>query len=227
MKAPRRPGRKGAPRGSHARMVPHRRRTAGEGAVELRLPAAQKERIPRGGSVALVDLRGDRLELRFLREAGPGADAGELTAPEAAALARGGVGPLSDEEARRALARAALAHERLRATSLSVEEAARRLHVNTSRIRQRLAERSLYGLKDAGAWLLPAFQFVAGGLVPGIEVVLRRLPEGVSPQAVARWFALPNPDLCTRDDLGRPLTPLQWLLAGHPPGPAAELAAAL
>src|SRR3989442_1425358 len=112
MKAPRRPARKSAPRGSHARMVPHRRRTAGEGAVELRLPAAQKERIPRGGSVALVDLRGDRLELRFLREAGPGADDGELTAPEAAALARGGGGPPSDEGGRRAPAPAAAAPPR-------------------------------------------------------------------------------------------------------------------
>jgi hypothetical protein len=44
---------------------------------------------------------------------------------------------------------------------------------------------------------------------------------------VARWFASPNPDLCTADDLERPLTPLQWLLAGNPPSPAAELAAAL
>jgi hypothetical protein len=198
-----------------------------EAAVEVYLPAAQKERIPPGGSVALVDVRGDRLHLRFVREAGLEDEPGTLTGPEAAALAQGGVGPVSDDESRRVLARAAAAHERLRTTSLTVDEAARRLDVNASRIRQRLAERSLYGLKDAGAWLLPAFQFVAGGLVPGIEVVLRRLPDGISPEAVARWFASPNPDLCTRDDDERPLTPLQWLLAGNPPSPAAELAAAL
>ena len=195
--------------------------------MEIRLPAGQKERIPRGGSVALVDVQGDRLKLRFLRAPGLEDEAGGLTGPEAAALARGGVEPVSDREARTVLARAAAAHERLRSTSLTVDEAARRLDVNTSRIRQRLAERSLYGLKDAGAWLLPAFQFVARGLVPGIDVVLRRLPEGISPHAVARWFSIPNPDLATRDDLERPLTPLQWLLAGNPPGPAAELAAAL
>jgi hypothetical protein len=155
------------------------------------------------------------------------AEAGTLTAPEAAALARGGVVPVSDEEVRRVVAAGAAAHGRLRAGSLTVDEAARRLGVNASRIRQRLAARSLYGLKDAGAWLLPAFQFAASGLVPGIDVVLRRLPDGVSPQAVARWFASPNPDLCTRDDAERPLTPLQWLRAGSPPAPAAELAAAL
>jgi hypothetical protein len=227
MKASRRASPKSAPRAAHARAVRRSPRATAAAGVEIRLPAAQTERIPRGGSVALVDFRGDRLKLRFLREAGLEDEAGALTGPEAAALARGGVVPVSDEEARRVLARAAAAHERLRSTSLTVDQAAKRLQVNTSRVRQRLAERSLYGLKDAGAWLLPAFQFVAQGLVPGIEVVLRRLPEGISPQAVARWFAIPNPDLCTRDDEERPLTPLQWLLAGNPPSPAAELAAAL
>lgn len=226
MKTCRRPARKSAPRAVHARAV-RRRGQAAAGEVEIRLPPAQKERVPRGRSVALADLRGDRLQLRFLPEFGPGDAAAALTGPEAEALARGGVVPVSDEETRRALALAAAAHERLRTTSLSVEEAARRLDVNASRVRQRLGERSLYGLKEAGAWILPAFQFASGGLVPGIEVVLRRLPEGIGPQAVARWFALPNPDLHTRDDEERPLTPLQWLLAGNPPEPAAELAAAL
>jgi hypothetical protein len=195
--------------------------------VEIRLPAGQKGRVPAGGSVALVDVHGDRLTLRFLSEPASDDAAGALTAPEAAALARGGVSPMSEDETRTVVARAAAAHERVRATALSVDEAARRLDVNMSRIRQRLAERSLYGLKDAGAWLLPAFQFGEAGLVPGIDVVLRRLPEDIGPQAVDRWFATPNPDLHTRDEEERPLTPLQWLLAGNPPGPAAELAAAL
>jgi hypothetical protein len=196
-------------------------------AVEIRLPAGQKGRVPEGGSVALVDVHGDHLRLRFVREPGLDDSAGVLTAPEAAALARGGVSPASEDEARTVVALAAAAHERLRATAVSVDEAARRLDVNASRIRQRLAEGSLYGLKDAGAWLLPAFQFGDGGLVPGIDVVLRRIPEDIGPQAVARWFATPNPDLHTRDDAERPLTPLQWLQAGNPPAPAAELAAAL
>ena len=99
--------------------------------------------------------------------------------------------------------------------------------VNTSRIRQRLAERSLYGLKDGNTWLLPAFQFGPKGLVPGVGVVVRRMPPDIGPLAAARWFTSPNPDLCTRDDDERPLTPLQWLLGGNPPEAAAELAAAL
>jgi len=196
--------------------------------VEFPLPAAlKKERVPKGGSVALVDVDGNRLKLRFLRPSLVGDEAATLTAPEDAALARGGVARVSDEEVRLVDAQAAAAYQRLRATSLSVEEAARRLAVNTSRVRQRLAERSLYGVKDVSTWLLPAFQFQAEGLVPGVEVVFKRLPSDISPLAVARWFGIPNPDLCTRDDEERPLTPLQWLLGGNRPDPAAELAAAL
>jgi len=96
-----------------------------------------------------------------------------------------------------------------------------------SRIRQRLADRSLYGLKDGNAWLLPAFQFGSNALVPGVSVVVRRLPPDIGVLAAARWFSRPNPDLCTRDDDERPLTPRQWLLGGNPPEEAAELAAAL
>ena len=108
-----------------------------------------------------------------------------------------------------------------------MEEAAELLDVNASRIRQRLAAGSLYGLKDGNAWRLPAFQFADKALVPGIDVVLRRLPAGISPLAVAQWLSLPNPDLCTRDDEERPLSPRQWLLEGNSPEAAADLAALL
>lgn len=177
--------------------------------------------------MALVEVEGERLKLRFLRPSLVGEEASTLTEPEEAALARGGVEPVSDEEALRIDAEAAAAYQHLRATSLGVEEAARRLGVNASRVRQRLGERSLYGLKDGSTWLLPAFQFQAEGLVPGVDVVVKRLPSDIGPLAVARWFSNPNSDLCTRDDQERPLTPLRWLLGGNSPARAAELAAAL
>jgi hypothetical protein len=122
------------------------------------------------------------------------------------------VTPVSSDETRLIEAQAAAAYQQRRAEGLGVAEAARRLGVNTSRIRQRPAERSLYGVKDGNTWLLPAFQFVANGLVPGIEKVLRSLPEGLSPLAVARWLALPNPDLTTRDEEERPLSPRHYLV---------------
>ena len=199
----------GRPRGKAGRRHAHlRRRTAKSPAarpVELPLPAALR--------------KGHGLQR--------GEVASTLTAPEEAALAEGGVAAVSAEERRAVDTRTAAAYDRLRATSLSVEEAARRLGVNGSRIRQRLAERSLYGLKDGAVWLLPSFQFRAQGMVPGLDVVVRSLPADIGPLAVARWLQSPNPDLCTRDEEERPLTPLQWLAEGNPPQSAAALAAAL
>jgi hypothetical protein len=196
--------------------------------VEVPLPASLRQRHGLAGSaVALVDVGADRLTLRFVEPILSAPERSSLTAAEDSALARGGVAGVTDEETRVVEARMAAAYERIRATGLSVDDAAGRLGVNASRIRQRLAERSLFGVKDGNSWILPAFQFHAQGAVPGLEVVVRRLPRDIGPVAVARWFDSPNPDLCTRDDEERPMTPLQWLLAGNPPGAAAELAAAL
>jgi hypothetical protein len=229
MKRNPRKARRAGGRTSHARVVSrHSTLPAVERLVEIPLPPAlNTERVRRKGAVALVDVEGQRLQLRFLRPSLTDDEASTLTAPEEAALLRGGVGPVSADETRLVEAQAAAAYQQLRAESLGVEDAGRRLGVNASRIRQRLAAGSLYGVKDGNAWLLPAFQFVANGLVPSIDVVLKRLPEGLSPLAVARWLDLPNPDLPTRDAEERPQSPRQWLLEGNPPGPAAELAAAL
>jgi hypothetical protein len=229
MKASRRGTRTVASRSTHRRGV---RRPSPLAAVASQVaiplpPGLRNDRSLKGGSVALVDLAGDHLMLRFLRSSLLGDESSTLTAPEEAALAKGGVTPVAQVALRVVDAQLASAYQQLRTDGLNVEEAARRLGVNTSRIRQRLAGRSLYGIKDGNAWLLPAFQFRAGGLVPGVEVVVRRLPPDIGALAVARWFSNPNPDLSTRDDDERPLTPLEWLLGGNPPEAAAELAAAL
>jgi len=145
--------------------------------VEVPLPAAlRRHHGLAGGGVALVDVAGGRLKLRFLEPARAGRST--LTAAEEAALVRGGVATVSDDEMRVVQGRTAAEYEHLRATSLSAEEAARRLDVNASRVRQRLAERSLYGIKDGKAWILPAFQFRAEGEVPGLDAAVRRLKPG-------------------------------------------------
>ena len=229
MKTSRRRTRTVASRSTRARKV---RRSSSLAAVvrqvEIPLPVGlRKDRSLQRGSVALVDVEGDHLKLRFLRSSLLADEGSTLTAPEEAALAKGGVELVSDQALRVVDAQIASAYQQLRTGSLSVEEAARRLGVNTSRIRQRLADRSLYGIKDGNTWLLPAFQFCADGMVPGVDVVVRRLPPDIGAVAVTRWFSNPNPDLSTRDDDERPLTPLEWLLGGNPPDAAAELAAAL
>ncbi len=58
-------------------------------------------------------------------------------------------------------------------------EAARLLGVDPSRVRQRLGERTLYGVKTARGWRLPAFQFdldQPDRLVPGIGALIEQEP---------------------------------------------------
>jgi hypothetical protein len=127
------------------------------------------------------------------------------------------------------IVRTALEFAVLRTTGLTTQQAAKRLGVNDSRVRQRLDPhtRTLYGIKTGDEWRLPAFQFLPDGLVPGIERVLPRLPEYLSPVAVQRWFQTPNPDLEAEDEAAQPFTPRQWLMIGNDPDVVAELAAEL
>ena len=125
------------------------------------------------------------------------------------------------------IARAAFEYAVLRATGLTTREAAERLGVNDSRVRQRLGERALYGIKAGDEWRLPVFQFSQTGLVSGIDRVFPRLPQSLNPVAVFRWFQTPNPDLEEGKEQGRALTPLQWLEIGNDPDVVAELAAGL
>lgn len=147
---------------------------------------------------------------------------------EETALRQGGVGPRDFAIVRPALNQTATLYRAMLDNSLSVEDAATLLRVDASRVRQRLAGRTLYGIKTSEGWRLPRFQFSErGGLVSGIDKVLTRLPVDLNPVAVYRWFTTPNVDLHTRDDEEQPLTPLEWLETGHSPDSAAELAVEL
>lgn len=125
------------------------------------------------------------------------------------------------------IARTAFEYAVLRSTGLTTQSTAERLGVNDSRVRQRLGERTLYGIKVGDEWRLPVFQFGATGLVPGIDRVFPSLPPDLSPVAVYRWFHTPSPDLEERGRPGSSLTPLQWLQTGNDPDVVAELAAGL
>jgi excisionase family DNA binding protein len=98
--------------------------------------------------------------------------------------------------------------------ALSVGEAARRLHVDQSRIRQLLSNGSLFGVKVKGEWRLPRFQFTTRGVVPGIQEVLRALPDDLHPVEVINWLQNPDPDL---EMGGQSLSPLDWLRSGGDP----------
>jgi len=153
---------------------------------------------------------------------------GELSKTELGALLKGGFNmePLKPED-EDPIAIAAAQYAKLREESLTTSEAADILNVNGSRVRQRLIARppTLYGIKVDGDWRLPTFQFGDDGLIPGIDVVIRRLREQLHPVGVVRWFNIHNPDLF--DEQENPLTPIEWLRTGRSPEAVALLAADL
>ena len=153
------------------------------------------------------------------------AGATDLTPEERAALERGGLdlSPPGPDEGD-PVARAAAAFAALVASSLSVQEAAHRLGVDGSRIRQRLATRTLYGITRSDGWRIPIFQFDGDQLLPGLAAVLARLDASLHPLAVFRWFTTPDPDLVVDQ---RPVSPRDWLRLGNDPAPVAALAEGL
>ncbi len=157
--------------------------------------------------------------VRTMPHAGPAGDAlHDLTADEVATLEGGGF-DLSPERAEDRddvpLARGAAEYAALLATALTPAQAARRLGIDVSRVRHRLAARTLYGIKAAEGWRLPAFQFdPLSGVLPGLGVVLASLDPGWHPVSVQRWFLGPDPDLAID---GRSVSPRDWLLQGGDP----------
>lgn len=152
----------------------------------------------------------------------------DLTTAEVEALRHGGF-DLEDEVLGEAdpLARTAAEYAALIQTSLTIAEAAARLRVETSRIRQRLTARppTLYGIRLESGWRIPEFQFEGDGLLPGWSEVVAALDPELHPISVYRWLTTPTSDLEGRD--GRRLSPRDWLRLGYKPSAVAELAADL
>ena len=71
------------------------------------------------------------------------------------------------------------------------------LEVGESRVRQRLGEGTLYGVKAGRENRLPAFQFEGGKEVPGIAEVLARVDRSLHPVAVLNWFMESPTPICT------------------------------
>ena len=118
----------------------------------------------------------------------------------------------------------AVANARVVSHSLTVAETAKRLGVDTSRVRQRIYALSLYAFKHRGGWLVPAFQLRRRKLVPGLDAAVSALSPALHPVAVSRWFTTPNSDLVTGD---APVSPIDWLGAGGAPEVVASLAGSI
>lgn len=176
------------------------------GVDEEEFAAALVEFADRAGPIALTDIRpadyfGDRQQATLRKL---GASLRPLQPSE--------LGPVAG---------LAAAHAELLKDSLSVAATAKRLGVDTSRVRQRIYARSLYAVKRRGAWLVPAFQLDRRRLVPGLDLVVAELSPTLHPVAVSRWFMTPNADLLLGDE---PVSPIAWLSSGGPPEVAAMLA---
>src|SRR5436190_17506279 len=117
--------------------------------------AATFERFGIHLTSAELDSLLDEAVARILPAAPPAAPGRDLPPAEAAALERGGLSLAPVElGAADPLARTAAEYAALLATALNVPLAARRLQVDDSRVRQRLADRSLYGIKLSSGWRL-------------------------------------------------------------------------
>ncbi len=199
------------------------------------LPPADLEHLP-GGSAARRSLaRWYAASRRALARNRPLATAAtppagrrpavELPAAELAALR--GVGAFRDETAigvdNDPLLRSQGEYMALLEESLSTAEAAKLLKVDVTRVRQRLRERSLFGLEYEGTWRLPRFQFERRLVIPGLAQVLAALPPDLFPLDVVDWFLLPEPELQLDSDRA-PLSPRGWLLSGRPIDTVVKLA---
>ena len=150
----------------------------------------------------------------------------ELTEAENRLLDEGGFPTLPQDDERSGdveVSTLAAAYARMCAQALTTKEAATLLHVQPSRIRQRLGERTLFGIEQEDHWVLPRFQFQNDQLVPGIGKVLQVLDEGLHSLSVERFFTTPQPELYA-EELGRDLTPCEWLQAGYDGAPVIRLA---
>jgi excisionase family DNA binding protein len=147
----------------------------------------------------------------------------EFSEEEIMLLEEGGMDLSPREAGLNPLARTASKYVALLASALTTREAAEVLEVGESRVRQRLGEGSLYGVKAGRENRLPAFQFEGGKEVPGIAEVLKAIDRSLHPVAVLNWFMLPNPDLFL-DEEARPVSPRYWLLSGGDPEVLVHLA---
>lgn len=110
--------------------------------------------------------------------------------------------PLTRQEVDALMTEVAATYAQLAASSLSVVEAARVLGVDSSRVRQRLTERTLHGFKQRRQWRIPAWQFVGGREIPGLSEVLPQVTVH-DPVSVYEFLSTPTLDLATD---GEPIT---------------------
>lgn len=138
----------------------------------------------------------------------------ELTAEEQAVLREGGVN-LDAIPGRDPLAETAVQYAAIIDSSLTTREAAERLGIRESQVRQMIARRTLYSILLNNRRYIPIFQFEKGGsLVANITKVNAALNSDLHPVEVYDWYTQANSDLFVGDDIDATMNPLSWLRGG-------------
>lgn len=112
-------------------------------------------------------------------------------------------------------------------TAYTGPEVASLLGINESRVRQRRLAGTLWAIERDGTWVYPVIQFELNPKtgkpdkqIRGLEQVLRALPTGMHPTAVAGLLRTPQTDLSID---GQPRSIVEWLRSGGPVAPALQL----
>ncbi len=138
-----------------------------------------------------------------------------LTAAEQTVLREGGL-TLEPTDGPDPLAQTAVKYAAILKRSLSTKQASERLGVAASRIRQMIADRSLYSFLIDGSRYIPEFQFEADGrLIPNVTLLNKALNPRMLPVEVYNWLHLANVDLFLDDDMGNIVSPFEWLKGGQ------------
>lgn len=149
----------------------------------------------------------------------------DLTAAEQAVLRRGGL-VLEEQPGPDPLAETTVKFAAIIESSLSTTQVGKRLGFGAGRIRQMVADHTLYSILLEGRRYVPVFQFIDGvrRVVPNIGRVNAALNPELHPVEVVDWYTMPNPDLFVGDDSEQTVSPRNWLRAGNDPEPVVQLA---
>lgn len=135
-----------------------------------------------------------------------------LTDAEKDALVAGGL-TFDDQNGTDPLAEGVAQYAAIVERSYRTKDVAKQLKVSAGRVRQMVADGSLYSFVLNGKRYIPDFQFSKGALLPNIARVNEVLPGFGHPVSIYRWYHLPSTEL-VQD--GKALSPRDWLRAGNP-----------
>lgn len=138
----------------------------------------------------------------------------ELTESEQSVLRQGGVN-LDRSTTRDLMAETAIKYAALIESGLSTKDAAIRLDIPESQVRQMISRKTLYSILLNSRRYIPLFQFEdTGTLVPNIAKVNVALPSDLHPVEVYQWYTEADLELFLGDDIDTIMSPLAWLRSG-------------